>query len=104
MDKEENPGTWIGVGIAGAMLLVSVLSCLVTGFAAAQMSESDSVSLSYFTVPLIAVGLLAWIPALITRKKGNAAAIGAPLGCGCLTWVFSAISLFVFFEVLWPSL
>lgn len=104
MTEQEDKGTWIGVGISVAMLLLSLLACVITGIAGANMRESEAVELSYLTVPIIFSGLVAWLPAVLARKKGMGLAIGAPVGCGCVSGVFAGIGLFVFYVVLWPSL
>ncbi len=103
-EKPEEKGTWIGVIVAGLMLLVSFVSCIVTGVAASEMRESEAVTLSYLTIPFIVAGLVAWLPALLTRKKGTAAAVGAPIGCGCVAGIAASIGLMIFYVVLWPSL
>lgn len=100
----EPQGTWIGVAIAVLFLLGSVFSCLVTGLVAATESERFAMEVAYVTMPTVFAGLLPWIVALLVRKKGTGLAVGAPIGCGCLTWVVSLVSVIVFFEVIWPSL
>lgn len=97
-------GTWIGVIVSVLLLLGSVGACLVTGLAVAEARESDAVVVSMVTVPTLIAGLFPWIVALITRKKGAGLAVGAPIGCGCLTWVVSLIGLVVFYQVIWPEL
>ncbi|RLB46140.1 MAG: hypothetical protein DRJ42_28355 [Deltaproteobacteria bacterium] len=104
MTDGEDKGTWIGVGISVAMLLLSLLACVITGVAGANMRESEAVQLSYLTVPVIFSGLVAWLPAVLLRKKGLGLAIGAPVGCGCLTGIFAGVGVAVFYVVLWPSL
>ncbi len=103
-DETKNEGTWIGVGISIVMLLGSFIGCVISGIAASELSEGDAVQISYLTVPFIVAGLVAWLPAILARKKGMARAIGAPVGCGCLAGIFSGIGLVVFYIVLWPSL
>jgi hypothetical protein len=102
--NDENKGTWIGVGVSMGMLLLSFIACVFTGFAASELRESDAVDISYFTVPFIVAGLVAWLPALLTRKKGMGLAVGAPIGCGCLAGIVATVGLMVFYVVLWPSL
>lgn len=86
------------------LLLGSMAACLVTGLAAAGASESDAVAVSMVTVPTVIAGLFPWIVALLTRKKGTGLAVGAPIGCGCLTWIVSLVSMVVFYAVIWPEL
>lgn len=102
--NQENAGTWIGVGISAVMLVGSFIACGVTGIAASEMREEEAVTLSYLTVPFIVAGLVAWLPAVLTRKKGMALAVGAPVGCGCLTGIVASVGLAIFYIVLWPSL
>ena len=97
-------GTWIGVGVSVALLGLSVLSCLATGIVAANESERFAVEVSYVTVPMIAGGLVPWIVALLTRKKSHALAVGAPLGCGCLSWAVALVGTIVFYALVWDSL
>jgi hypothetical protein len=42
--------------------------------------------------------------ALALRKKGTPLAVGAPIGCGCLSWIGGLVAVFLFFRVIWPSL
>ncbi|AKF09603.1 hypothetical protein [Sandaracinus amylolyticus] len=100
----EPNGTWIGVILSVLFLLGSFLACAVTGIVAANESERFAMEVSYVTVPTIVAGLFPWIVALLLRKKGTGVAVGAPIGCGCLTWVVSLVGIIVFFEVIWPSL
>ncbi len=97
-------GTWIGVGLSVALLGLSVLSCLATGIVAANESERFAVEVSYVTVPMIAGGLVPWIVALLTRKKSRALAVGAPLGCGCLSWAVALVGTIAFYALVWDSL
>jgi hypothetical protein len=103
-DKPEEKGTWIGLGLSAVMLVVSFIACGITGIAASEMREEEAVTLSYLTIPFIVAGLVAWLPAALTRKKGTALAVGAPLGCGCLAGIAASIGLMIFYVVLWPSL
>ncbi len=97
-------GTKAGI-VAGCGLGVLSLLCLVgMGVAAATMRESDSVTASYLLVPFVPVGLVAVVAAFVTRKKSTGAAVGVPLGCGCLTWIFGLVAMIVFFQLIWPSL
>jgi hypothetical protein len=100
----EPPATWIGVGIAVAMLGVSVLACLGTGIVAANESESFAVEVSMATMPCAIAGVFPWIVALLVRRRGLPMAIGVPLGCGCLGYVAGAIALAGFYTLIWPSL
>ena len=97
-------GTWIGVVLSALLFLGSIAACLVTGIAAAEARESDAVVVSMVTVPTVIAGLFPWIIALLTRKKGTGLAVGAPIGCGCLTWIVSLVSMVVFYVVIWPEL
>jgi len=97
-------GTWIGVVVAALLLLGSIGACLVTGIAVSEASESDAVVISMLTVPTLIAGLFPWIVALITRNRGMGLAIGAPIGCGCLTWIVSLFGLVIFYQVIWPEL
>jgi hypothetical protein len=47
---------------------------------------------------------VALVAAFLTRKKPMVAAVGVPIGCGCLTWIFGLVAMFVFFQLIWPSL
>lgn len=100
----EAAGTWIGVVLSALLFLGSLAACLVTGIAASEASESEAVVVSMVTVPTVIAGLFPWIIALLTRKKGTGLAVGAPIGCGCLTWVVSLVSMAVFYAVIWPEL
>jgi hypothetical protein len=97
-------GTWIGVALSVALLGNSLLACLATGIVAANESETFAVQVSYVTVPMIAAGLVPWIVALLTRKKSTAVAVGAPLGCGCLSWAVALVATIAFFALVWDSL
>jgi len=103
-DEKKNEGTWIGLGLSAVMLVMSFIACGISGIAASEMREEEAVTLSYLTVPFIVAGLVAWLPALLARKKGMGLAVGAPLGCGCLSGIMASIALAVFYVVLWPSL
>ncbi len=102
--KPEEKGTWIGVGLSAAMLFVSLIACVLTGIAASEMREEEAVTVSYMTVPFIVAGLVAWLPALLARKKGMGIAVGAPIGCGCIAGIVASVALMIFYVVLWPSL
>lgn len=104
MTEKTKEGTRAGVILSMVMLVGSLLGCVISGIAAGNMSESEAVQISYFTVPIIVAGLVAWVPALLARKQSAAIAVGAPLGCGCLSGIFAGIGLAIFYVVLWPSL
>jgi hypothetical protein len=97
------PPNNVGVIIAGVWLALGVFGCLGTGLAGA-MSESMGVDVSYIGVPLFISGASAMIVAPFLRTKGTGAAIGAPVGCGCLGFIFAAAALMVFYTAIWPSL
>lgn len=86
------------------VLALSFLLLIATGVAAA-MSESLGVSMSYIAVGPFAFGVVGTIVALVTKKNPNQkVAIGAPIGCGCLSWIVAAAMLFVFMVAIFPSL
>ncbi len=97
------PPNNIGVIIAGVWLAIGALGCLATG-AAGAMSEQMGVNISYIGLPLFVGGASAMIVAPFLRTKGVGAAIGAPVGCGCLGFIFGAAALGIFFTAIWPSL
>ena len=87
-----------------AVLALSFVLLIATGIAAA-MSESLGVSMSYLAVGPFAFGVVGTIVALVTKKNPNQkVAVGAPIGCGCLSWIFAAAMLFVFMVAIFPSL
>ncbi len=98
------PATSVGI-VSGCVLCVVSAACLLAmGLAAAKMSESKSMSLSYLFVPVIPVGFVALISAFFVRRQKSAVAVGVPLGCGCLTWLGGLAGLWVFYALIWPSL
>lgn len=100
----EEPPNNIGLILAGLWLAAGLLGCLGTGGAAVALSESDAVMISYLGLPLFAGGFSAMIVAPFLRTKGAPAAIGAPLGCGCVAFLMSMVSIIVFYTAIWPSL
>ena len=98
------PPNNIGLILAGLWLAAGMLGCLGTGVGAAMLSESDAVVISYLGLPLFAGGASAMIIAPFLRTKGAPAAIGAPLGCGCVGFLFAMVSIVVFYQAIWPSL
>ncbi|GAB4209584.1 MAG: hypothetical protein OHK0013_29210 [Sandaracinaceae bacterium] len=100
----EEPPNNIGLFIAIGWLLLGLLGCAATGVAAATMRESDAVMVSYLGVPLFISGMSAIVIAPFLRTKGAGAAIGAPIGCGCLGFFVTAVMVFVFYQAIWPSL
>jgi hypothetical protein len=99
---DEQPNN-IGLIIAGVWLAIGTMGCLGTGLAGA-MSEQLGVNLSYIGIPLFVGGLAAMIVAPFLRTKGQGAAIGAPVGCGCVGVLFGFVALVVFFQAIWPLL
>jgi hypothetical protein len=98
------PATWWGGYVSFAMLALGLLLGVATGIAAA-MSESLGVSMSYLAVGPFAFGVVGTIVALVTKKNPNQkVAVGAPIGCGCLSWIFAAAMLFFFMVAIFPSL
>jgi len=98
------PAKWWGGYVSFAMLALGLLLGVATGIAA-FMSESLGVSMSYVAIGPFAFGVVGTIAALVTKKNPNQKiAIGAPLGCGCLSWIFAAAMLFVFMVAIFPSL
>jgi len=95
--------TNIGLIIAGIWLALGFLGCIGTGVAGA-MSETLGMNVSYLGVPLFFSGVVAMSVAPFLRTKGQGAAIGAPLGCGCGTFVFAVVLVGVFYVAIWPSL
>jgi hypothetical protein len=93
----------VGLILAGIWLALGVLGCLGTGVAGA-MSESMGVNVSYLGVPMFFGGVSAMIVAPFLRTKGAGAAIGAPVGCGCLGFISAAVMVGVFYAAIWPSL
>jgi hypothetical protein len=86
------------------MLLLGFL--LVIGTAIAGMSsESLGVTMSYVTAGPLGFGLAGFIVALITKKsQSNGVAVGAPLGCGCLSALIFVALTVVFFTAIFPAL
>ena len=97
------PPNNVGVIIAAVWLTLGVFACLATG-GAAVMSEQTGVNVATIAVPLFVGGLSAMIAAPMLRTKSPGAAIGGPIGCGCLGFVFGGVVLAVFFTAIWPSL
>ena len=98
------PARWWGGYVSLGVLALSLLLGVATGIAA-YMSESLGVSMSYVAVGPFAFGLVGTIVALVTKKNPNQKiAVGAPIGCGCLSWIFAAGLLFVFMVAIFPSL
>lgn len=93
----------IGLIIAGLWLAVGLLGCVGTGVAGA-MSESMGVNISYLGIPMFFGGLGAISVAPFLRTKGAGAAIGAPIGCGCLGYIMATVLVGVFYTAIWPSL
>ena len=93
----------IGLIIAGLWLGLGLLGCIGTGVAGA-MSETLGMNVSYLGVPLFFSGVVAMIVAPFVRTKGQGPAIGAPVGCGCGTFLFAGVLLGVFYVAIWPSL
>jgi hypothetical protein len=86
------------------MLALSLVLGIATGIGA-YMSESLGVSMSYLAIGPFAFGVVGTIVALVTKKNPNQKiAVGAPIGCGCLSWIFAAALLFVFMVAIFPSL
>jgi hypothetical protein len=100
----EEPPNNIGLFIAIGWLLLGLLGCGATGLAAATMSQGDAVMVSYLGVPLFISGVSAILIAPLLRTKGAGAAIGAPIGCGCVGFLVTAVMVFVFYQAIWPSL
>lgn len=95
-----NVGIWIGL----LFFAVGTMACLVTGAAAAMLGESQSVMVSYLGVPLALAGLVAPLAGAIARGQSQPVAIGAPIGCGCVTMIVAMMGLVVFYTAIWPSL
>ncbi len=93
----------IGLIIAGIWLAFGLLGCVGTGIAGA-MSESMGVNISYLGIPMFFGGTSAMIIAPFLRTKGAGAAIGAPIGCGCLGYIAATVMVGVFYAAIWPSL
>lgn len=87
-----------------AVLALSLLLGVAT-VGAAVMSESMGVTMSYVAVGPFAFGVVGTIVALVTKKNPNQkVAVGAPIGCGCLSWIGAAAMLFLFMVAIFPSL
>lgn len=97
------PPNNIGLIIAGVWLFLGVMGCLATG-AAGVMSETLGMNISYIGVPLFVSGLASMGVAPFLRSKGANTAIGAPIGCGCASFLFTAVVVLVFYVAIWPSL
>ncbi len=98
------PAKWWGGYVSLAMLALSLLLGVLTGVAA-MSSEELGVTMSYVAIGPFAFGVVGTIVALITKKNPNQkVAVGAPLGCGCLSWIVAAALLFVFMVAIFPSL
>ena len=98
------PARWWGGYVSLGMLALSFMLGIGTGIAAA-MSESLGVSMSYLAVGPFAFGVIGTIVALVTKKNPNQkVAVGAPIGCGCLSWIVAVAMLFVFMVAIFPSL
>ena len=92
------------LGLALATLGLSFLLVIGT-IVAGISSESLGMTMSYLTAGPLGFGLVATVVALITRKSpSNGVAVGAPLGCGCLSAIVFASLTFVFFVSIFPSL
>lgn len=98
------PPSWIGLIVSGVMFLFGLFGCVATGLAAAMAHESDAMTVAYVGVPLALAGVVAPIVAAIVRTQQPAVAIGAPVGCGCATFVVGVVGIVVFFTAIWPSL
>jgi hypothetical protein len=94
----------IVLGLALAALGLGFLLVLAT-IAAGISSETLGMQMSYVTAGPLGFGLAATLMALLTRKSpSNGVAVGAPLGCGCLSAVVFAALTVVFFVSIFPSL
>ena len=92
------------LGLALATLGLSFLLVIGT-IAVGISSESLGVTMAYVTAGPLGFGLVATFVALVTRKSpSNGTAVGAPLGCGCLSAIVFASLTFVFFVSIFPSL
>lgn len=100
---EQGAPTSVGLIVAGLWLALGLFGCIGTGLLGA-MSESAGVNASYLGVPLFFGGLFAMIVAPLVRSKGQAVAIGAPVGVGCAGFLVAFAALVVFYVAIWPSL
>lgn len=100
----EAPATTnVGLILALVWLFFGFVGCIATALAGVT-SESLGVTVSYVGMPLLLGGIGAVIVAPFVRGKGQAAAIGAPIGCGCLGALVGFVATVVFFVAIFPSL
>jgi hypothetical protein len=103
-DLDPPSATNVGLILAVAWFLLGILGCAGAGFAIGFVSESMGILASYLGFPLLAGGMAALLVAPFLRKSGTPAAVGAPLGCGCLGMGVTLGVVVIFFAVIFPSL
>jgi len=90
----------------GTVLVLVLAFLLAIGTVIAGLSsESLGITMAYVTAGPLGFGLGGFIVALLTKKSpSTGVAVGAPLGCGCMS-ALSFVSLAVlFFAVIFPAL